>query len=121
MSNDPAVLPPGDAAPTDTARAAKVLVDGALIIQLNMSDTFHWATAETVPFWREDFEEMAPLILKFGHAALTAYAGVRTGRDVMPEMRAHPGYAKFVADYDAARVEIEAIRKRDAYFCEAIK
>jgi len=97
--------------PEEKLTAYKMLIDGAVWIDLNMSDTFAFATTEGERMDATDVEKMLPLILKYGHKALIAYAAVVRKAEPIQCKCNHADES-----YHAAKREIEEMRKVDEYF-----
>jgi hypothetical protein len=92
--------------------ALEELLKGAHTVELNMNDTFGYACAESVTFDVSDLNRMVPILARYGQDALTAYAAVKTNRTPIDCRCNHKNDR-----YRAAKVEIEAARLDDWYFC----
>ena len=58
-------------------KAVKILIEGSHYFALNMNDTFAYACADVEEMVPEEFEKIIPIIAKYGHDALTAYAAYK--------------------------------------------
>lgn len=92
-------------------KAAAILMNGAISVQLNMSDTFAFATADGEEMDMMDFDKMIPLILKYGYDALVAYVAVKRGQEPIDCSCNHKNER-----YCAAKAEIEKMKGTLKYF-----
>lgn len=92
-------------------KAVEELLKGSLWIDLNMSDTFAFACADSERMSMDDFELMVPVIAKYGRDALTAYVAVKRNAEPIHCKCGHDG-----PDYKKARAEVEAIKAANEFF-----
>ena len=97
--------------PEEKAKALDVLLEGSFSFQLDMNDTFAFACGDSEEMWTSDFPLMAPIIAKYGHDALRAYAAVKRAAEPIV-----CGCNYRNERYYAARREIEAIQERNPDF-----
>jgi hypothetical protein len=96
----------------EKAKAFEVLLEGSKYFVLNMNDTFSFACGDSEEMPTEDFGLMAPLIAKYSHDALTAYAAVRRGAEPIDCRCNHKNER-----YYAAKKEIERLKAEHPNFC----
>ena len=92
-------------------KALKTLVDGALSVQLNMSDTFDFACADAEEISIDDFDKIRKIVAKYGYHALIAYAAVKRGQEPIQCKCGHDG-----PPYQAAKKEILKVKESFDYF-----
>lgn len=74
--------------------AYKLLIKDSFELQLNMNDTFYYATADVENMQAHDVKHILPLIQKYGHDAINAYVAVIRGHDPQISKRITEGYLK---------------------------
>lgn len=94
-------------------KAVEVLMENTNQFILNMSDTFAFACADVEEMSDYDFEVLIPVVAKYGHDALVAYAAVKRGQEPIDCKCAHKN-----PRYQAAKKEIEDINMKDEYFMD---
>lgn len=93
-------------------RAFSEIVDGADLLVLNMNDTFGFACADAEEMPTYDLKHVVPLYQQYGNDALTAYAAVKRGCDVMEDPRLRTqGY------YDA-KAKLQVLKANIPFFME---
>jgi hypothetical protein len=92
---------------TDKEKAIETILEGSFSFTLNMNDTFGFACADAEDMSVDDFEELIPIIAKYGHYALTAYVAVK--RDAEP---IHCSCGHDTKPFQDAREEIKAIKDK---------
>lgn len=85
-------------------KAMNALLEGAFSIDLNMNDTFAFASADAESMNVDDFDELIPIINKYGHSALTAYVAIKRNEEPITCPCGHDG-----PKYQAAKKEIEDV------------
>lgn len=98
----------------EKVKALQTVLNGSFCFVLNMNDTFGFACAESEEMGVDDFELMVPIIAKYGHHALIAYAAVKK--------KVEPIHCKCGHDaepYRQARVEVEELKAKNDYFMMA--
>lgn len=92
-------------------RAIQILLKGSFSVNLNMNDTFAFASADAEEMSVDDFLLMMPVVAKYGGHALTAYVALKRKAEPIHCTCGHDG-----PGYLAARKEIEEIRTGNVDF-----
>ena len=97
--------------PDEELKAYETLIASCFSLELNMSDTFAFACADVETLAEIDVEHMLPLIVKYGHHALTAYVAVKRGVEPITCKCGHDS-----EPYQEAKKEVLALKESSEYF-----
>ena len=92
----------------DERRALRTVLEGCFWVEANMNDTFGFACADSERIKFDDIVCLLPLIHRYGHHVLTAYAAIK--RTEKAGQRVDPISCRCCHDgeeYKVARTEIE--------------
>lgn len=94
-------------------KAMEVLLDAVFEVTLSMNDTFAFSSGDAETMSTDDFEQLIPIIAKYGHDALVAYAAVKRKAEPISCRCNHKN-----EQYYAAKKEIEELKKTAEYFMD---
>ncbi len=83
-------------------KAYKILIKNSFNIEVNMNDTFWYATADSEQIEANDVDFLVPVIARYGDAAINAYVAIK--RQIDPTVKQHLTYNFYRAKTELARL-----------------